>query len=273
MDIKKRLEETAKGQIDLHIGGAAGKGSLTRFGGAPDLPEGFEWPRYGYGDETPLPLAFLAQFDCSGLAKHDKDGLLPHEGVLSFFYEYRSQRWGYDPKDEGCARVYWFKDISGLKPSAFPADLPEDCRFPALSIGMSAGRSVMSPADAQMAWQTDIDYDDFEMVRRRMGCGEPENSSKLLGWADPIQDSMAAECQLVTRGYDMGGDTDAPERELIYAEEHSIDDWTLLFQLDTVEEGHFYLMFGDCGRIYFYIRKEDLAARRFDRAWLVLQCY
>lgn len=124
MDIKKRLEETAKGQIDLHIGGAAGKGSLTRFGGAPDLPEGFEWPRYGYGDETPLPLAFLAQFDCSGLAKHDKDGLLPHEGVLSFFYEYRSQRWGYDPKDEGCARVYWFKDISGLKPAAFPADLP-----------------------------------------------------------------------------------------------------------------------------------------------------
>ena len=87
MDIKKRLEETAKGQIDLHIGGAAGKGSLTRFGGAPDLPEGFEWPRYGYGDETPLPLAFLAQFDCRKLAKHDTDGLLPHEGVISFFYE------------------------------------------------------------------------------------------------------------------------------------------------------------------------------------------
>ena len=31
-------------------------------------------------------------------------------------------------------------------------------------------------------------------------------------------------------------------------------------------------MFGDCGRIYFYIRREDLLARRFDRAWLVLQC-
>ena len=46
----------------------------------------------------------------------------------------------------------------------------------------------------------------------------------------------------------------------------------LLFQLDTVASGDFELMFGDCGRIYFYIRREDLLARQFDRAWLVLQC-
>ena len=28
-----------------------------------------------------------------------------------------------------------------------------------------------------------------------------------------------------------------------------------------------------CGWLIFYITKEDLAARRFDRIWLVLQCY
>ena len=43
----------------------------------------------------------------------------------------------------------------------------------------------------------------------------------------------------------------------------------LLFQLDTVEQGNFELMFGDCGHIYFYITKEHLAARRFDRIWLI----
>ena len=31
-------------------------------------------------------------------------------------------------------------------------------------------------------------------------------------------------------------------------------------------------MFGDCGMLYFYIRKEDLAARRFDNVHFVLQC-
>ena len=45
-----------------------------------------------------------------------------------------------------------------------------------------------------------------------------------------------------------------------------------LLQLDTVEHGDFELMFGDCGHIYFYITREDLAARRFDRIWLILQC-
>ena len=57
------------------------------------------------------------------------------------------------------------------------------------------------------------------------------------------------------------------------AEETARDRWMLLFQLDIVELGDFELMFGDCGHIYFYITKEHLAARRFDRIWLILQCY
>ena len=35
-------------------------------------------------------------------------------GLLSFFYETDTQCWGYDPKDQGCARVYWFEDLSAL---------------------------------------------------------------------------------------------------------------------------------------------------------------
>ena len=35
----------------------------------------------------------------------------------------------------------------------------------------------------------------------------------------------------------------------------------------------FELMFGDCGRIYFYIRKEDLRNRNFENVWLSLQCF
>jgi uncharacterized protein YwqG len=32
------------------------------------------------------------------------------------------------------------------------------------------------------------------------------------------------------------------------------------------------MMWGDAGRIYFWIRREDLLARDFDRSWLILQC-
>ena len=52
----------------------------------------------------------------------------------------------------------------------------------------------------------------------------------------------------------------------------AIDEWLLLFQLDTVSDGDFELMFGDCGRIYFFIRRENLAARRFVDGGGVLQC-
>ena len=55
--------------------------------------------------------------------------------------------------------------------------------------------------------------------------------------------------------------------------ESARDRWMLLLQLDTVECGDFEPMFGDCGHIYFYITKEELAARRFDQVWLILQCY
>lgn len=84
------------------------KTGCTRFGGVPDLPPGFRWPCFTtetYDDpvERPRSLTFLAQFNCAELAPLDPDGWLPKTGLLSFFYELGSQRWGFDPKDAGCA--------------------------------------------------------------------------------------------------------------------------------------------------------------------------
>lgn len=45
----------------------------------------------------------------------------------------------------------------------------------------------------------------------------------------------------------------------------------MLLQLDSDEENA-ELMWGDSGCVYFWIRKQDLAARRFDRCWAILQC-
>jgi uncharacterized protein YwqG len=48
-------------------------------------------------------------------------------------------------------------------------------------------------------------------------------------------------------------------------------DWRLLLQIDTDEDGPGW-MWGDVGRIYFWIKKHDLALRRFADVWLILQC-
>lgn len=99
----------------------------TRFGGQPDVPPGFEWPTFegkSYdGVVKSRPLTFLAQFNCEELVQFDTEHLLPDHGLLSFLYETDTQCWGYDPKDKGSARVFWFKDTSVLSAADFPAEM------------------------------------------------------------------------------------------------------------------------------------------------------
>ncbi len=46
----------------------------------------------------------------------------------------------------------------------------------------------------------------------------------------------------------------------------------LFLQLDEVESEDFCLSFGDGGRLYFYIPKEDLSRKIFENCWIIYQC-
>lgn len=278
-EIKKRLEKMERNSIQVKIKGeAADTVGSSRFGGMPDVPKDFAWPVFEtatFDDEMvkPRPLSFLAQFNCGELAPYDSEGLLPKTGMMSFFYEVNAQKWGFDPKDGGCARVYWFEDVQGLSKGEFPAELAEEFRFPAIKIEFEQKKSLPEYEDFACGFSGEKYgkvWGDFEKVigEQRRPC------SKLLGWANIIQNCMPRECELISRGYYLGGNwRDIPKEEITCVEQHCCEDWLLLFQLDSVEREDFELMFGDCGCIYFYIRKEDLAAKNFDRVWLILQCY
>ena len=281
MDWKTILPQLYRSRINTRFVPAEGKLAVgaSKFGGRPDVPGDFVWPVFEtktWEDDQvkERPLAFLAQFDCAQLAPLDPEGLLPQEGVLSFFYELGSQRWGYDPKDAGCARVFWFE--GPLAPAKFPEELEEEFRLPELAAELSEGTDAPDFQDACPALEypwTANDYRYFDQARRELGMDYPANRSQLLGWPDLIQNNMTLECELVSRGYYLGGQwEDIPMEERSALRTPSVEEWQLLFQLDTVENGDFELMFGDCGRIYFYIRREDLAQRRFDRVWLIQQC-
>ena len=281
MDWKNILPQLYRGRIDSRFVPAQGKLAVgaSKFGGRPDVPADFIWPVFETDTREDdqvkeRPLAFLAQFDCDQLAPLDPEGLLPKEGVLSFFYELESQRWGYDPKDAGCARVFWFE--GPLAPAEFPAELEEDFRLPELAAQLSGATDAPDFQDACPALEypwTANDYRIFDQARRELGMDYPANRSQLLGWSDIIQNNMTLQCELISRGYYLGGSWEKiPLEERSALRTPSVRDWQLLFQLDTVENGDFELMFGDCGRIYFYIRREDLAQRRFDRVWLIQQC-
>lgn len=281
MYFEKKLKKMMKNEISLDISGDISyQTGGTRFGGVPDVPKDFVWPVFEtatfYDDEIKnRPLHFLAQFNCAELAEYDKDNLLPKTGLLSFFYITTAECWGFDPKDKGCAKVYWFEDVSSLSAAELPADLPKEYCFPQVGIKLNAKNSFPDWGDFELKESELVDeYDQFYEEKAMMGYDLPEISSKLLGWPDIIQNNMTTECELVSKGYDLGGLwEDVPIEERESAKKNSLDQWLLLFQLDTITHKEFELMFGDCGRIYFYIRKEDLHARRFDRVWLILQCY
>ena len=91
----------------------------------------------------------------------------------------------------------------------------------------------------------------------------------MFGWPDLVQNPMQLECQLASSGIYVGGaagwrDPRVPQLTGGAAE------WMLLLQVDTDDEAGW--MWGDVGTLYYWIRRPDLAAGRFDRIWMIFQC-
>jgi uncharacterized protein YwqG len=97
------------------------------------------------------------------------------------------------------------------------------------------------------------------------GFGPPQH--RLLGHPETIQGSMELECQLASNGVAGRSHRTARAKAL----KAGAADWQLLLQIDSENDGPQWC-WGDFGRIYFWIKRQDLAALRFDDVWLMLQC-
>lgn len=290
-DYKKIFSEIQKESIEFNFStNEKVKIGVSKFGGVPDLPRDFVWPyckiinRKKFvlpiinrkNKEENKALSFLCQINLEDAAKFDKENLLPKKGMLYFFYEAATTPWGFDPKDKGSSRVFYYEgDILSLAKIELPSDIDKDCIFPEIKIDFKNTLEV--PYIEEYAeYYEDVEYDEYVEARKTNGFEEEVgNRSKLLGYADIIQNSIQTECEAVSRGMYMGDDK--AWRALSKKEEEDImersKDWILLFQLDTVtDEKDFELMWGDMGRLYFYIRKDDLINRHFENVWTVLQC-
>lgn len=269
--------------------GAPASPLSSRYGGSPMLPAGFEWPYYEgtTWDEITAnrPLAFLGQINLSETAPYDTDKLLPDHGMLAIFYDLTTQKWGYDPADKGCVRVYWFENADKLVETTPPDDVcdfnGEPITIPQYTITFTSEKSVpsMDEYESDYNFWTDGMYEAYKSEAEKLGAAigeeDPSNIHKLLGYANAIQGDIRHDCAFVPLGYYLGNSEyrNALSDEK-YAEISSHkDDWVLLCQIGTIG-GYpdFELMWGDMGCVYICIRRDDLAARNFDNVWIVLQC-
>lgn len=94
---------------------------------------------------------------------------------------------------------------------------------------------------------------------------------QLLGHPRALQNLMEPECEHHHRKlYGDGNGEHAMGKASGDADRSR--EWRLLLQLGSDEKALKW-MWGDCGSLYFWIREQDLRAKRFDRTWLILQCY
>ena len=60
----------------------------SKWWGDPDMPENMQYPTVEVtedGETFDYPLTFICQINCEDIAPYDKEGKLPHEGMLYFF--------------------------------------------------------------------------------------------------------------------------------------------------------------------------------------------
>ena len=226
----------------------------TRIGGRPDLTDEIAWPRW-----RGQPLAFLAQINLSDLVGFPSAQILPNRGWLVFFYDAEQSTWGFDPQDRGSWAVLFMPD-DGKSLRRRGAWMPySPCR-----VEMSEVLTA-PPPDSLAVMALELDEREALAYEALWQVAQPEVAHQLLGYPLPLQGDMQLECEYVSKGRYCGGGVPWVEEEAARAR-----DWRLLFQLDT--DAHAGMMWGDAGRLYFWIRQIDLRRRDFGRTWMILQC-
>jgi len=90
------------------------------------------------------------------------------------------------------------------------------------------------------------------------------------GFPSPVQgDDMELECQLVSHGL-YCGDNSGYQGARATALEPGASEWRLLLQIDSDED--LGAMWGDLGKLYFWVRESEARRSDFSNVWLVLQC-
>ena len=94
--------------------------------GAPDIFDGFEWPTIEVDGEE-YDLSFVGQINLAEATKFDKDGVLPKNGMLYFFYDLDEMP--HDPSNESACRVIYHERDDDLHAISYVDEDGEDMSF------------------------------------------------------------------------------------------------------------------------------------------------
>jgi len=263
--VRKKIHDSVAPAIRLRKTGRSDRPFSSRFGGAPDLIDGTDWPTH-----KGRTLTFLCQIECAYLPA-PRPTELPANALLSFFYDPDGESWGFDPADRGAGVVIFQPDNRGSNVcyNNNVRVLPE--------FGMTFEHAyTLPPEDSVAMAEAGFDFSKDERMKyfdlhlefdALLNANSPLH--QILGHPLQIQNDMQIECELTSRGINCGDSKPyaAPD---INQKRRAAADWRLLCQIDSDQALD--IMWGDVGMLYFWIRRSDLLENRFDRTWTILQC-
>ena len=282
---------------------AAGTALVSRFAGKGVLPRDAAWPLWNssafhqrwiqYSEATiaanpgcskrvwreqiekfesqvrdnPKPLNFIAMIRLADVSVHAVELGLPTSGALLFYYDVERCQGSFWPEARGGWQVIYVSDEDDLvlideSPAPIPELVPSTLTFEL---------QYSLPADIRLeTGDQDLYVYRSEEYKRVHGALLGEKViHQLCGAPQEVQHGLFRQCQLASNGVDCGNpdDTRNPRAAELAP---GAKDWRLLLQIDSDDDGPGW-MWGDVGRLYYCIHRDDLSARRFDGAWCVEQ--
>ncbi len=249
------LTATRADDADISIG-------ASKFGGAPDVPADFAWPmwkptNYGqsagaqsYGEAA--PLSFVAQINLNEIAPFDLKSQLPKSGTLSFFYfmaDELTMPWG-EVEQAGGWRVFHFDE------SLTRAEVPEKARIEHGLLTATITPHAVWSAPKHPYYINGEQWNDW-----------PDEATNA--WFK-MNETFEAGAQHLMLGYPHDIQDDARGEAANRLDRGDFNDWQLLLQMDTDDTINW--MWGDTGALYYLMHRDDLAAREWDKCWLIGQC-
>jgi len=227
------------------------KEGVTKFGGSPDVPQGMSWP-----ERDGIPLPFVAQINLLDVAPYDTDHIFPNKGIVYFFFDVDAffKDW---PRDQTTWYVWYENSPSTLQHTTIPEAIPRR-RYRASKVTCSTEITLpdysqyYETASERLGLSrklTDAEEQAYHKIQTQLsetaGTTHHIPIHRLLGYADPVQ-------------WDMYDELSGPSTA-----------WHLLFQVDSDSVPG--TAWGDTGRIYYWIRQEDLQQCDFSQVRLILQ--
>ncbi len=236
----------------------------SRVGGRADLPAGWPWPRC-----AGLPMELLVQLDLAEIRRLLPESPLPAEGHLCFFYSDRIIG-SASLAREACPVVHVPGSATAV-PTDPPADAkPRGARTEPLPLELTAYEDLPDLA-VEKGLAATLDEPQAETYRALasfLASGGDDPHHKLLGHAEPLEEPMELECARIVNGIGVGKSSTLTSALLDQVARQSRR-WRLLLQLDS--DAAVPWMWGDLGRVYFWIRDEDLQQHRLDRVLVLAE--